>query len=114
MSKEKVIADGTTKEAINNVFKIKETIKNLKNSLDIAKIKAEPFIEKGKSFETDNGVAFYVQGSTYLKLNKNKLINVLSKALKLTPENIENLIKVSSVQQVLEDNIRFVATSNDK
>ncbi len=111
MSKEKIIVSGQVKEAIDSVFQIKKQIKNLNKSLEVAKMKVEPFVEEGKSFETQNGIVYFVKGSSYMKLNKNKLINVLSKALKLTPENIQNLIKVSSVQQVLEDNIRFISTN---
>jgi len=111
MSKEKITASGQVKESIDSVFQIKNQIENLKKSLEVAKMKAEPFIEEGKSFETTKGIAYFVKGSSYMKINKNKLINVLSKAMKLTPENIQNLIKASSTQQVLEDNIRFVATN---
>lgn len=107
MAKKTLKATGTLEDKINAVFLLKEDVKKMNEQIDAIMAGLETEVDNNIIL-TEKGKVFFVEGNTYLKLNKDKLLNYLETTLKIPQDVINEVMKNSSTQTILKPYLKAV------
>ena len=101
------MAQTTVIQEAAKLVSIKKKINDLLLQVDEMKQKLLPYVRLAP-MKVSGGSVTYVQGSESFYLNRAKMLDVLTKVLKLSPQMAEKMIQLGAAKRIVKDYVKVL------